>query len=123
MDTHPTCLHKCDPLMEAEYAPGFKLDRWQRLHELEGNEADPSYVRIAKLRADYRTYAGRTEGRPPCPPSMIRLPHTKGEMPDKDLMPTKSEQVESECGGTDLEESREGLEEGEVPYQEAFTGI
>ena len=38
-------------------------------------------------------------------------------------MPTGSEQAESERGGTNLEESREVAEEGEVPDQEAFTGI
>ena len=42
MDTHLTCLPKCDLLMEAEYAAGFKLDTWQRLYELEGNKVDPS---------------------------------------------------------------------------------
>ena len=83
--------------MEAEYATGFKLDRWQRLHKLEGNEADPSYVQIANCR---RT-SGRMQGGPRDEPP-IRLHHTKGETP---------------------EESREGLEEGEVQDQEALTGI
>ena len=62
----------------------------------EGNDvgrADP------ELRADYRTYPGKTEGRSPGPPSTIRLPHTKGETPDKDLTPTESEQDDSERGG------------------------
>ena len=75
---HPTCLRKCDPLMDGEYAAG-----------------DP-------------------EGLPPGPLSTIWLPHTKGETPDKDLTPKESEQAETEHGGTNLEESREGLEEGEV---------
>ena len=69
LDTHPTFLHKCNPLMDAEYAAGFKLDRWRRLHKLEENDADLSYMRIAELRADYGTYPGKTEGRPPGPPT------------------------------------------------------
>ena len=119
----PTCLRECDPLMEVEYAAGFKFDRWQGVHKLEGSAADPSYQQIAKLREDYGLYQGRVEGQTPGLPSMLRQPHIKGETPDKDLTPTESEQAESERGGTDLEESREGAEEGEVPGQEAFTGI
>ena len=87
--------------MESEYTTGFKLDRWQRLHDLEGSEADPSYQRIAALWEDYGPYQGRIEGRPPGQPSTIWLPHTKGKTPDKDLMPTGLEHAESECGGTD----------------------
>ena len=104
--------------MEVEYAAGFKLDRWQRVHELEGSAVDPLYQQIAELREDYGLYQGRVEGQPPGPPSTIWLPHIKGEMPDKDLTPMGSEQAESECGGIDLEESREGAEEAEVPGPE-----
>ena len=113
-----TCLRKCEPLMEAEYAAGFKLDRWQRLHKLEGNEADPLYVRIANCRRKLGRMQGGPRDEPP-----IRLHHTKGETPDKDLRPTELEQAESERGNTDLEQSREGLEEDKVQDQEAFTGI
>ena len=73
------------PLME--YAAGFRLDRWRMLLKLEGNDADPLYVRNAELRADYGKYPGKTEGRPSGLPTMIRLPHTKRGTPDKNHTP------------------------------------
>ena len=38
LDTHEHCLEDDDPLQREEYAAGFKLDRWERFHDLEGNE-------------------------------------------------------------------------------------
>ena len=74
-----------------------------------------------RIREWYGRYQGQVEGQPPGPPSRICLPHIKGSTPDKDTTPTESELTGSEHGGSDLEESREALEEGEV--QEDYTGI
>ena len=96
-----------DPLQREEYAAGFKLDRWERFHDIEGDENDRAYLRIATLRKHYGQYQGQEEGEPPGPPSTIRLPHTKGTMPDRDVTPTESERAGSDHGGS-------GQEEGEI---------
>ena len=88
LDTHEHCLEDDDPLQREEYAAGFKLDRWERFHDLEGNEKDRAYLRAATLRKHYGQYQGQEEGEPPGPPSTIRLPHTKGTTPDRDVTPT-----------------------------------
>ena len=49
LDTHEHCLENDDPLQREEYAAGFKLDRWERFHDLEGNENDRAYLRCADL--------------------------------------------------------------------------
>ena len=41
LQTHGQCLD--DPLQREEYAAGFKLDRWERFHEIEGDETDRAY--------------------------------------------------------------------------------
>ena len=105
-DTHEHCMEDDDPLQREEYAAGFKLNRWGRFHELEGNENDRAYQRVATLRKDYGWYQGPGEGEPPGLPSTIRLPHTKGTMPDSDTTLAGSEHGES------------GQEEGEVTQAE-----
>ena len=107
--------------MRAEYAAGFKLDDWGQLHELDRSDTDSAYQQVGGIRERYRRYQGQVEGQPPGPPSTIRLPHIKGSTPDKDTTPTESELAGSDHRGSDLEESREALEEGEV--QEDYTGI
>ena len=94
-----------DPLEREEYAADFKLDRWERFHNIEGDETDQAYLRT--LRKHYGQYQGQEEGVPPGPPSTICLPHTKGTRPDRDVTPTESERARSEQGGS-------GQEEGEI---------
>ena len=121
--THPTCIRDGDPLLCAKYAAGFKLEDWGRFHNLDGNDTD-SYQHVVGIRGRYGRYGryqGQVEGQPPGPPSTFRLHHIKGSTPDKDTTLTESERAGSECGGSDLEESREALEEGEV--QEDYTSI
>ena len=77
-DTHEHCLEDDDPLQREEYAAEFKLDRWGWFHDLEGNDTDWAYQRVVTLRKHYGQYQGPGEGKPPGPPSTIRLPHTKG---------------------------------------------
>ena len=105
--THEECLEYDDPLEREEYAAGFKLDRWERFHDIEGDETDRAYLRIATLPKHYGRYQGQEEGEPPGPPSTIRLPHIKGTTPDRDATPTESERAGSEQGGS-------GQEEGEI---------
>ena len=64
------------------------------------------------LRKQYGQYQGPGEGQPPGPPSTVRLPHTKGTTPDKDITPTESELAGSERGES-------GPEEGEVQQEES----
>ena len=89
----------------------FMLDRWERFHDIEGDETDRAYLRIATLRKHYGQYQGQEEGESPGPPSTIRLPHTKGTTPDRDAIPTESERAGSKQGGS-------GQEEGEIPQTE-----
>ena len=81
-DTHGQCLEYDDPLEREEYTTGFKLDRCERFHDIEGDETNRAYLRIATLWKHYGQYQGQEEGEPPGPPSTIRLPHTKGTTPD-----------------------------------------
>ena len=104
--THEQCLEYDDPLEQEEYAAGFKLNRWEWFHEIEG-----AYLRIATLRKHFGRYQGQEEGEPPGPPSTLRLPHTKGTTPDRDATPTESERAGSEQGGS-------GQEEGEITQTE-----
>ena len=105
----PWALH--GELWREEYAGGFKLDQWGRFNELEGSETDRAYQRVRTLRKHYGRYQGQGEGQPQGPPSTIRLPHTKGTMPDKDTTPTESELAGSEHGES-------GQEEGEFTQTE-----
>ena len=114
-DTHRQCLEYDDPLQREEYAAGFKLDRWERFHDIEGDETDRAYLRIATLRKHYGLYQGQEEGEPPGPPSTIRLPHTKGTTPDRDVTPTESERAGSEQGGSGQEEGEITQTEGDEP--------
>ena len=114
-DTHEQCLEYDDPLKREEYAPGFKLDRWERFHDIEGDETDRAYLRIATLGKHYGQYQGQEEGEPPGPPSTIRLPHTKGTTPDRDVTPTESERAGSEQGGSGQEEGEISQTEGDEP--------
>ena len=114
-DTHEQCLEYDDPLEREEYAAGFKLDRWERFHDIEGDETDRAYLRIATLRKHYGQYQGQEEGEPPGPPSTIRLPHTKGTTPDRDVTLTESERAGSEQGGSGQEEGEITQTEGDEP--------
>ena len=86
---------------------GFKLDRWGWFHDLEGDENDRAYQRVATLRKHYGRYQGPEEGEPLGPPSTIRLPHTKGTTLDRDATPMELERAGSDHGDS-------GQEEGEV---------
>ena len=114
-DTHEHCMEDDDPLQQEEYAAGFKLDLWGRFHELEGNETDRAYQRVATLRKHYGRYQGPGEGEPSGPPSTIRLPHTKGTTPDRDTTPTESELTGSERGESGQEEGEVTQAEGDEP--------
>ena len=102
-----------DPLDREEYAAGFKLDRWERFHHIEGDETDRAYQRIATLRKHYGRYRGKVKGEPPGTPSTIRIPHTKGTTPDREVAPTESEFTWSELEGSDQEEGEITQTEGE----------
>ena len=41
--THDQCLEDDDPLDREEYAAGFKLDRWERFHHIEGDETNRAF--------------------------------------------------------------------------------
>ena len=110
-DTHGHSMEDDDPFWREEYDAGFKLDRWGRFHELEGNETDLAYQRVVTLRKHYGRYQGPGQGEPPGPLSTICLPHTKGLTPDRDTT-----QTESELAGSERGES--GQEEGEVTQAE-----
>ena len=114
-DTHEQCLEYDEPLEREEYAAGFKLDRWEWFHDIEGDETDRAYLRIATLRKHYGQYQGQEEGEPPGPPSTIHLPHTKGTTPDRDVTPTESQRARSEQGGSGQEEGEITQTEGDEP--------
>ena len=106
-----------DPFFVEEYAAGFKLDGWYRFHGITEDELDQSFLRLSRLRHDYGPYQGKREDTgtsAPDPPPTIRLPHSKGAMPDRHQTPTGSELADREIGGTDWEGTGEELEEGEV---------
>ena len=42
--THEQCLEYDDPLEREKYAAGFKLDRWERFHDIQGDETDLAYL-------------------------------------------------------------------------------
>ena len=111
--THGQCLGDDDPLDREEYAAGFKLDRWERFHHIEGDEDDRAYQRIATLRKHYGTYQGGVKGEPPGAPSTIRIPHTKGTTPDREVVPAESEFAGSDQDGSDQEEGEITQTEGE----------
>ena len=68
-DTHHTRMEEGDPLLQAEYAAGFKLDGWGRLHELDGSDtklvyaSSPSWSDTAGTKARLRD--SRRDHRPP----------------------------------------------------------
>ena len=111
--THDQCLEDDDPLDREEYAAGFKLDRWERFHHIEGDENDRAYQRIATLRKHYGPYQGGVKGEPPGAPSTIRIPHTKGTTPDREVVPAESEFAGSDQDGSDQEEGEITQTEGE----------
>ena len=111
--THGQCLGDDDPLDREEYAAGFKLDRWERFHHIEGDEDDRAYQRIATLRKHYGPYQGGVKGEPPGAPSTIRIPHTKGTTPDREVVPAESEFAGSDQDGSDQEEGEITQTEGE----------
>ena len=111
--THDQCLEDDDPLDREEYAAGFKLDRWERFHHIEGDENDRAYQRIATLRKHYGPYQGEVKGEPPGAPSTIRIPHTKGTTPDREVVPAESEFAGSDQEGSDQEEGEITQTEGE----------
>ena len=111
--THDQCLEDDDPLDREEYAAGFKLDLWERFHHIEGDETDRAYQRIATLRKHYGPYQGEVKGEPPGTPSTIRIPHTKGMTPDREVVPAESEFAGSDQEGSDQEEGEITQTEGE----------
>ena len=111
--THDQCVEDDDPLDREEYAAGFKLDRWERFHHIQGDETDRAYQRIATLRKHYGRYRGKVQGEPPGTPSTIRIPHTKGTTPDREVAPTESEFAGSEPEGSDQEEGEITQTEGD----------
>ena len=111
--THDQCLEDDDPLDREEYAAGFKLERWERFHHIEGDETDRAYQRIATLRKHYGPYRGEVKGEPPGTPSIIRIPHTKGMTPDREVVPAESEFAGSDQEGSDQEEGEITQMEGE----------
>ena len=111
--THDQCLEDDDPLDREEYAAGFKLDRWERFHHIEGDETDRAYQRIATLRKHYGPYQGEVKGEPSGTPSTIRIPHTKGMTPDREVVPAESEFAGSDQEGSDQEEGEITQTEGE----------
>ena len=111
--THDQCLEDDDPLDREEYAAGFKLDRWERFHHIERDENDRAYQRIATLRKHYGPYQGEVKGEPPGTPSTIRIPHTKGMTPDREVVPAESEFAGSDQVGSDQEEGEITQTEGE----------
>ena len=102
-----------DPLDREEYAAGFKLDPWERFHHIEGDETNRAYQRIATLRKHYGRYWGKVKGELPGTPSTIRIPHTKGTTPDREVAPAESEFAGSELEGSDQEEGEIMQTEGE----------
>ena len=92
---------------------GFKLDRWERFHHIEGDETDRAYQRIATLRKHYGPYRGEVKGEPPGTPSTIHIPHTKGMTPDREVVPAESEFAGSDQEGSDQEEGEITQTEGE----------
>ena len=113
--THGQCLEDDDPLDQEEYAAGFKLDQWERFHDIKGDETDRAYLRIATLRKHYGRYKGQVQGEPPGPPSSIRLLHIKGTTPDREVTPTESEWAGSEQEGSGQEEGEITQTEGDEP--------
>ena len=101
------------PLDREEYAAGFKLDQWERFHHIEGDETDRAYQRIATLRKHYGQYRGKVKGEPPGTPSTIRIPHTKGTTPYREVAPAELEFAGSEQEGSDQEEGEITQTEGE----------
>ena len=113
--THEQCLEHDDLIEREEYAAGFKLDRWERFQDVEGDETGRAYLRIATLRKHYGRYQGQVLGEPPGPPSTIRLPHIKGTTPDRDVTPTEAERAGSEQEGSGQEEGEITQTEGDEP--------
>ena len=111
--THDQCVEDDDPMDREEYAAGFKLDRWERFHHIQGDETDRAYQRIATLRKHYGQYRGKVQGEPPGTPSTIRIPHTKGTTPDREVAPTESEFAGREQEGSDQEEGEITQTEGD----------
>ena len=64
-DTHQHCMAGDNPLLEAGYAAGFKLDSWGRLHELDGIDTDPAYKCIKTLQASLSQRQYARQGRDP----------------------------------------------------------
>ena len=99
-----------DPLDREKYAAGFKLERF---HHIQGDETDRAYQRIATLRKHYGRYRGKVQGEPPGTPSTIRIPHTKGTTPNREVALTESEFAGSEPEGSDQEEGEITQTEGD----------
>ena len=61
----------------------------------------------------YGQYRGKVKGEPPGTPSTIRIPHTKGTTPDREVVPAESEFAGSEQEGSNQEEGEITQTEGE----------
>ena len=85
----------------------------RRKNRRHGDETDRAYQRIATLRKHYGQYRGKVKGEPPGTPCTIRIPHTKGTTPDREVVPAESEFAGSEQEGSDQEEGEITQTEGE----------
>ena len=75
------------PSAAAEVCSRLMLDKWYRFHEITGEEHNAGYQWIAALRQAYGQYKWENgdviQGNPdpPGPPTLIPLPHMKGDTP------------------------------------------
>ena len=115
-ETHPTCIQDGNPLLRAEYATGFKLDGWGRLHELDGRDTDSAYQHIVRSRERCSRYQAQVEGQPPGSRPRSNF-HTSRAVRLTRIIPQQSRSWRGACA----KESKEALEEGEV--QVDYTGI
>ena len=74
---------------------------------------DRSGLSANTLRKHYGQYRGKVKGEPPGTPCTIRIPHTKGTTPDREVVPAESEFAGSKQEGSDQEEGEITQTEGE----------
>ena len=105
-----------DPILLQGYAAGLMLDQWFRFHKIPRDEDDATYQQIVQLRRAFGNDGKDVMEGNPVPlaePSLIRLPHAKGTMPDREKLPTESELAESDYNFDESEEEGEVRDEGD----------